>query len=194
MIGLTAYLISIKNKPQFINNLLAVIVSGGLSIVASCAVCFAVSKLFSNKNLAYRSVFSIFYTLCTFPLFAFCCKKTFANTFDINTTAPYILLTLFIARIGCSIEGCCQGTIYAATIEELLCLTGFVLMMTNKIKKSFLHFFIAYMIWRFFAEFFKESYKIELVGFFSLIQYVAILATLISSIVLIKKEKNYEKQ
>ncbi|MBQ2908608.1 MAG: hypothetical protein IJE56_01495, partial [Clostridia bacterium] len=114
---------------------------------------------------------------------------------DINGVTPYILLAIFIARIGCSIEGCCQGRLYLATVEELLCLTCFVLIKSGKIKITFNQFYIGYMLWRFVAEFFKESYHLELIGVLSLVQYVAIFAILIFSIQLIKsKEIKNEKK
>ena len=51
------------------------------------------------------------------------------------------------------------------------------------------------MLWRFVAEFFKESYHLELIGVLSLVQYVAIFAILIFSIQLIKsKEIKNEKK
>ena len=88
-------------------------------------------------------------------------KNELAKSFDINGVTPYILLAIFIARIGCSIEGCCQGRLYLATVEELLCLTCFVLIKSGKIKITFNQFYVGYMLWRFVAEFFKESYHLE---------------------------------
>ena len=195
LLSLTLYLVSIRKQKDFAKTCVATLLSGALSLVLSLAVCFAVSQLFSTEKLVYRSVFSIFYTVLLFPVFAQIFKKTFAKSFDINGVTPYVLLAIFIARIGCSIEGCCQGTIYAATIEELLCLTCFVLIKSGKLKITFNQFYIGYMLWRFVAEFFKESYHLELIGVLSLVQYVAIFAILIFSIQLIKsKEIKNEKK
>ena len=195
LLSLTLYLVSIRKQKDFAKTCVAASLSGALSLVLSLAVCFAVSQLFSTEKLVYRSVFSIFYTVLLFPFFAQIFKKTFAKSFDINGVTPYVLLAIFIARIGCSIEGCCQGRLYLATVEELLCLTCFVLIKSGKLKITFNQFYIGYMLWRFVAEFFKESYHLELIGVLSLVQYVAIFVILMFSIQLIKsKEIKNEKK
>ncbi len=194
IVGLVSYILINKKQPALFVNLIAIALSGALSIVASCVVCILVSNLFTTQKLAYQSVFSIFYTICFFPLFMVLCQKTFAKGLDINTVTPSILLVIFVARIACAVEGCCQGRFYLATVEELLCLTGFVLYIAKKLKMTFAHFFIGYMTWRFIAEFFKESFTLERIGFLSLIQYVALIATLLATILLLKsKEIQNEK-
>lgn len=177
--GEAYYLIKIKSDEKFKTKAVIFTLSGLFSIMFSLAACSFVSLLYSNEKSVYRSVFSIFYALAVFPLCNYCLKAAAKESFSFNECINPILLAITLSRVACIIEGCCSGTIGAAYIEALLTLSLFVYNIATKKLKAEI-FYIVYFLWRFFAEFFKDTYKIEKIGALSTLQYIALLIVALS--------------
>ncbi len=193
--GLGYYLVSIKNAERFKLKAVIFLLSGTFSIVLSLSICALVSMIFSDKKAGYRSVFSIFYAFITFPFFTGLLQKSAKMKLDFKEYVNPVLLSITIARIACMVEGCCNGSIYAAYVEAGITLSLFIY---NQIKKdlNFPTLYAIYPTWRFIAEFFKETYDIEKLGILTLMQYAAGIAVVLSIIVITlpKRRTEYEKQ
>lgn len=191
IIGATTFVFTNKRKENFSVNLVVFIVASLASIVFSLAVSRLFSTAYSKKTEGYRSVFSIFYTFVSFVPFVLILKKAVNAKVDVNTYLQPILIAIFLSRIACLTEGCCQGTIYAVYMEMLLVA---ILIIYNALKRNltFPVVIIIYTAWRFIAEFFKDAYTYEKLGVLTPVQYVSLLAILLSILflTLIKKENS----
>lgn len=192
--GLVYFILTdVKNK-NFKYDLTVFCVSGVLSIISSVLVCLTVSKAFSNEKYAYRSVFSIFYAFITFPVFLFVLQKALNLPFDLSPFLNSIILSMFLARIACLTEGCCDGSIHAVKIEMIILALFFVY---NVIKRNLYPsvFYAVYSLWRFIADFFKFAYEVERFGPFSVVQYLALIVIALSiSIIIYKRRRKNEKK
>lgn len=191
IVGALTFVFTNRRKENFSVNLVVFIVASLASIVFSLAVSGLLSIAYSRKTEGYRSVFSIFYAFVSFFPCAMILKKTVSDEVDIIIYLSPILITIFLSRIACLTEGCCQGKIYAVYIEMLLVA---ILIIYNAVKRNLTCpvVIIIYTAWRFIAEFFKDAYTYEKLGVLTPVQYISLLAILLSILflTLIKKENS----
>lgn len=194
LIGLTYYILTHKNEKDFKTNLFVFIVSSIASIMFSLVICSLISKAFFDKTEGYRSVFSIFYAVISFPCFVSLLQKTAKTKISLDCYTNAVLLSIAISRIACIIENCCMGTIGAAYIEIALTVA---LLLYNIIRKrlTYMSAFSIYFIWRFIADFFKDAYKIEKLGILTPVQYLSATAIIFTIIYLIlQKRRNQDEK
>lgn len=191
IVGALTFVFTNRRKENFSVNLVVFIVASLASIVFSLAVSGLLSIAYSRKTEGYRSVFSIFYAFVSFFPCAMILKKTVSDEVDIIIYLSPILIAIFLSRIACLTEGCCQGKIYAVYIEMLLVA---ILIIYNAVKRNLTCpvVIIIYTAWRFIAEFFKDAYTYEKLGVLTPVQYISLLAILLSILflTLIKKENS----
>ncbi|MBR7136001.1 MAG: hypothetical protein IKD14_02635 [Clostridia bacterium] len=181
--GIIYYAVSVIKTKKAVRKIIIFICSGILAMLVTVAVCNYVALLLSTEKFTYKPVFSIFYAFCFFPPIAFIFQKALRIETDFEPYVTPIMLSIGLSRIACLIEGCCGGTINAAHIECLLCLG---IAVYNMIKKdfSFGFMFVVYLVWRFAADFFKETFKIEALGPFTSAQYLCLLSVMAAIIVI----------
>lgn len=184
LIGVIYFVIVNRKDEELGIKLFTLGVSGTFSIIMSTIACFAVSFSFSIDTTPYRSIFSIFYTFALFPVFVFLLKQMTHEPIVYQDYVNPIILTIMLARFACLYQGCCGGTIYAVHIEIVLLLALFIVnLITKKINMPTLY--ILYPLWRFIADFFKESYKYESSGGLSVTQCLAILCIVVAITVIV---------
>lgn len=180
-----------KNDPYL--KCIVFVIAGTFSVIASTLLCALFSLVFNDKMSGYRSIFSIFYTLFTFPVFGFLLQKIFKLKVDFDSYLKPIIVTIFIARIACLYQGCCNkyGLVY---IEMAILLTVYILTLVIK-KSNFFGFLLTYSIFRFISDFFKETFYYEQIGVLSMMQYMGFILICVCIVVIVtsKKIPNEEK-
>lgn len=182
------YLLKIKSDEKFKIKALIFTLSGVFAILSSLAACSFLSLLYSDEKSGYKSVFSIFYALATFPWFALLLRYTAKETVSLDEYLNPLLISVTLSRVACMFEGCCSGTIGAAYLEAFLALSLLIYNIATK-KLKLTVFYAIYFLWRFISEFFKDTYKIEKIGALSPLQYIALLIVALSIIKIIAPER-----
>lgn len=116
----------------------------------------------------------------------------------LNQITPAILLALFLARIGCTLTGCCHGrpiALFGATfrfptteLEAIFALTLFIVLQKNGVGKRFWIFSFSYSALRFVLEFFRGDDRGSLFGIQALtpVQMIAPVIFVLSAYMLFK--------
>ncbi|MBQ7090956.1 MAG: prolipoprotein diacylglyceryl transferase, partial [Clostridia bacterium] len=94
--------------------------------------------------------------------------------YALNLVVPAVLITHFIARLGCSLTGCCWGievTLFGISfpfpvreLEAIFALVLFLILRRHAFNKRFHIYIIAYPTFRFFAEFLRADDRGSLFG------------------------------
>lgn len=182
------YLLKIRKGENFKIKALIFTLSGVFAILFSLAACSFLSLLYSDEKSGYKSVFSIFYALATFPWFVLLLRYAAKETTSLDEYVNPLLISITLSRVACMFEGCCSGTIGAAYLEAFLTLSLLLYNIATK-KLKLTVFYTIYFLWRFISEFFRDTYKIEKIGVLSPLQYVALTIVAISIIKIIVPER-----
>lgn len=191
--GFCYYILTVKNQTDKRLKILVFTVSAILSIIVSLTVCKIIGMVFSTQTSAYKPVFSVFYTLFAFPFFIKLLEKTINKSFGFKDYVNPILVSIIIARFGCIVEGCCGCNLFIPHLEVLI-LTALLIynIVTKKLKFSATC--LLYALWRFVAEFFKDTYFFEKLGPFSLLQYMAGLMICLSIIYITQPKRRVKNE
>lgn len=114
----------------------------------------------------------------------------------LNYVTPAVLLALFIARLGCTLNGCCYGKLLGADVrfpttelEAVFALVLCIVLTKKATQKRFWIFGFSYTLLRFVLEFFRGDDRGSLLGITALtpVQLFAIPLWILCTVMLFKE-------